>query len=94
MSEIKWEDPPRVDAYPRGGKGKHAAIAEQLKARPGVWGRVFSSASAESARSMAYFINRAVRVKAYEPAGSFEAVSRKIDGETHVYARYVGGGGS
>ncbi|MBA2951458.1 hypothetical protein [Streptomyces himalayensis] len=94
MDEIRWEEPPRVHSYPGGGRGRHAEIAAQLKERPGEWAKVLTFASSETARSMAYSIRYAARLAAYRPAGAFEAVSRKVDGETCVYARYVGEGGS
>ena len=87
---ITFEPLPR----PEGGStrkrtGKHAAIANLLRERPGEWARILTL-KATSARTMAYAIN-AGTMPCYGPAGLFEAKSRTVNGECHVYARYVGG---
>lgn len=94
MSEMQWEEPPRAHQHPKDGGGRHAEIAAQLREHPARWAKVFTFSEAEKARSMAYCISHAARMKAYEPAGAFEAISRKVGNETCVYARYVGGEGS
>lgn len=72
------------------GTGKHASIAALLRERPGEWARVLTPPKATSARTMAYSIRMAI-MPCYGPAGSFEAKSRTVDGQCHVYARYIGG---
>ena len=56
---------------------------------PGIWQWVKTS-SAGTAYHTASYIRRAHRLPAYAPAGSFEAEVRKINGQLHVFARYVG----
>lgn len=70
-------------------RGKNAAIAAQLRARPGEWAHVLTVASKATAGSTAHQI-RTARLKPYAPVGAFEARSRKVDGEYRVYARFVG----
>jgi hypothetical protein len=79
---IKFEDPPAR----RGGgawspKGTHEIIAAKLRERPGEWARIQALPSVQSAAG-----------QAHAPAGSFESKSRTVDGESRVYARYVGEG--
>lgn len=88
MDEIVWEQPPQRRT--RKGVGKHAAIAAQLKARPGEWACIDSFATTNAAASMAWTIRRGDRLPAYSPKGSFEAVARTVDGEHRLYVRYVG----
>lgn len=68
---------------------RHAAIAGLLRERPGDWARILTLPANNSAAAMAYAIT-AGKLTAY-PFGSFEAKSRTVDGESRVYARYVGG---
>lgn len=86
---ITFEPLPHPDASTRKGTGKHAKIADALRKNPGKWARVLTL-KATSARTMAYAI-KAATMPCYGPAGSFEAKSRTVDGQCHVYARYVGG---
>lgn len=85
MNEIVFEDPPR------GGRGyiKHAPIAAALREKPGQWARVASYATLRHTSHVAYLM-RSGRLKAYMPAGTFEAMGRTVDGVHAVYARYVG----
>ena len=89
MTVIKWEAPPGSPV--RLSNSSHLAIAAQLRARPGEWAHILSSGSSTSARTMAYGIKAGNR-RAWLPAGAFEAVSRTVEGENRVYARYVGSG--
>jgi hypothetical protein len=91
-SDIVWEDPPGT-ATGRPGV-RHAAIAAELRARPGEWAKVATAASSQMARDI-----KKARYLAYVPAGSFEAVSRNnrtVNGRkspvAEIYARYVGDG--
>lgn len=88
MDEIKWEEPPKRQG---GTYGKNAQIAEQLRERPETWALVASYAHSGSAASIAHQVRRGT-LNAYRPRGSFEAVTRTVDGEHRVYARYVGEG--
>jgi hypothetical protein len=78
--------PPRAQGYTR-----HIEVAAQLRERPGQWARVSECSSGDSARTMVYRIRHAI-VKAYAPAGAFEAEWRGSGRVRHVYARYVGEG--
>jgi hypothetical protein len=86
MSEIVFEEPPRLEAY-RWSSNLDAAA--QLRERPGEWARIGAYSTGTSARSMAQSIKTGQR-RAWAPAGAYEAISRTVDGEHRVYARYVG----
>lgn len=86
MSGLVWEEPPPAN---RGGGTNHRVVASQLRTNPEVWGRIGTYKTSASAGSMARTI-RTAALTAYEPEESFEAVSRRIDGQYYVYARYVG----
>lgn len=90
---IRWEEPPGA-TYGGPGKGKpivaHDLIAFQLRSRPGEWALIVEG---DPHGSLASTINKG-RLRAYVPAGSFEAVRRTVDGGQNVYARYVGDGGA
>lgn len=85
-AEVVWEDPPPEN---RGGGVNHRVVAAALKSNPGAWGRIGEYRTAASAGSMAQAVRNA-NLSAYEPAGSFEGVSRKIGNRYYVYAQYVG----
>jgi hypothetical protein len=88
--KIRFEDPPS-----RGGgrewspKGTHESIAAQLKRKPMEWARCQTLSTVQSAANQADAVRNA-KLTAYAPAGAFEAVSRTVDGEHRVYARFVG----
>lgn len=71
----------------RRDKHKNVAIADALKARPGEWAMIghFADSQATNIKTGA--------IKAYQPAGSFEAVCRNAnrqDRKSDIWARYVG----
>lgn len=86
---IKWEDPP-ASKQRRGGKW--APIADELKANPGKWALV--AEDIKHAGTLLAGIKNG-KIKAFEPAGAFEATSRSTtDNKTgsrtfNVYARYL-----
>lgn len=84
---IEWSDPPPVQARrPRGIENRPwSLIAHELRSRPGEWGLICEAAGHPSLVSR---INGGVSW--WGPAGSFEAVSRQIDGSLAIWARYVG----
>ena len=91
MVEIRFETPPddlRSHARPRGW---HAETAKRLRRRPAEWAVIDARDTAQKAGGMAYAI-RAAQLRAYEPAGAFQAVARKVEGEYRIYARFVGEG--
>jgi hypothetical protein len=89
---IKWIDPP----LQRGG---HAAVArgaddwshvaEELRGRPHQWGVIAEFAESGKAQGLSFAIMHG-RYVSFIPTCDFEAVSRKQDGVSRVYARYVG----
>lgn len=81
---VTWEDPPAPSAR-RGGP----AWVQQLKNNPGKWAHVETKTSRERANGFAGNVKFG-KATCYQPAGSFEAVFRTVDGEFRVYARYVG----
>lgn len=85
-SSVEWADPPPDN---RGRPKNHKEIAAQLKANPGVWAKVAAYSKAPSSATTAHII-RTARFKSYEPAGSYDAVARTVDGVHWVFARYVG----
>lgn len=97
--QIIWEEPPpsaRANyASPR------PSWVFDLRARPGHWARVreFPYQGDQYAKAAGAASALATRIrkggaKYWQPAGSFEAVSRRADGAYRVYARYVGEGGA
>ncbi|WP_043470968.1 hypothetical protein [Kitasatospora sp. MBT66] len=68
---------------------KHSRIASALRARPGEWAVVHRADTVTRAASAAQAI-RSAKLAAYGPAGAFQAVSRTVDTEHRVYARFVG----
>lgn len=83
--ELKFVAPP--EATRGGGPRKSREIAEALRARPGEWALVAEGVGPSIAHNIKHG-----SVSVYQPAGSFEAVSRKgKNGRSDIYARYVGG---
>jgi len=80
---VVWENPP-------GRVTKHgwAGIAEKLRANPGVWAKVPTVSGGQAGTYCAHVKN--ARLRAFAPAGSFEAVTRNKT----MYVRYVGESGS
>lgn len=91
MSIIRWEDPPPTETgaagQPRVAVG-HELIAVQLRRDPGRWALIHQT---KRSPALTTEINHG-KHRPYRPAGSFESVSRQVDGMFRVYARYVGGG--
>lgn len=85
MTDIIKEDPPQARRS-RKPSGHHLAIADKLMADPGNWYRV---ADEVKQPGMAGGIKKGT-LPAYQPAGAFEAVSRKQGDGWDIYARYVG----
>lgn len=86
MSELKFETPP---AQRRITWGRHHEVASKLRAKPGEWAVVGVYNASNTAASIARQVNRGA-MTAYQPAGSFEAMSHTVDGEPRVYVRFVG----
>lgn len=86
---VLWEDPPPPGRGSRNVAHDWPAIVAALRVRPREWARVTTYPSDNSARVMADRLRQGA-VAAARPAGSVQAVSRMVDGEYRVYARYVG----
>lgn len=89
---IRWEDPPeRNHGTDHKPKRAHdwSAIGRALRRRPGRWAVIAVCGYPTLAGATAY----GVRNGTYRalPPGRYEAVSRTVDGECRVYARYLGG---
>jgi hypothetical protein len=90
MVELKWEEPPQ-QLLGR-GRTNWREIADALKSNPEQWAVVAENVSASTGTHIRYG-----RLKAFEPAGAFEA---RVSGAraddsgraSKVYARYVGSG--
>lgn len=84
---LRWEDPPPER---RGGRPSNRFPAElvalDLRRNPGRWAVV---EEAPNRLSLASQIRDGL-YPAFRPAGSFEAVSRSLEGVVVTYARYVG----
>ena len=94
---LKWQDPPAPQNYNQvkggnvRGQGAHAQVAAQLRKHPGRWALVLTAAAKGNSSYPALITG--AKFSCYEPAGSFEAVSRSNgDGLVDIYVRYVGEG--
>lgn len=77
---LTWGEPPASRAAVQGARQQHfAAIREALMARPGEWAIVAMRPNDKLAGH---------NVRPYLDE-QFEVVSRKVDGEMRVYARYM-----
>jgi hypothetical protein len=91
MSVIRWEDP---GPSQQGGKGvnkaliAHELVAVQLRRRPQEWGVIHE---ARGLNNIATDIKRG-KLRAYRPAGSYEACTRVQNDMLITFARYVGAG--
>ena len=82
---VKFQDPPKTTGG-RGSRGKHLEIASELRGRPGEWALVMEGVAGSSPTMI-----RTGAIRAYTPAGAFDATARKRpDGKFDVYARFVG----
>jgi hypothetical protein len=81
--EIEFGELPESTLLSR--NARHLAIAEALRARPGEWARVERDGNA----GLAHHIRNG-KIKPYQPAGVFEATSRRTPAGVDVWARYVG----
>lgn len=82
-----WENPPT--SKPAQAAMDHSVAAATLKSNPGVWGKVRSYKAHSTAATVAYQI-RTGYLASYRPKGSYQAVSRTLEGTHWVFARYVG----
>lgn len=94
---VTWEEPGKPGAGRPPGPVRWAVEAAQLKARPGTWGAIGSAPLDGSACELSRLRSSVRRIhtgsfRAFRPAGSFEAATRKVPGEGQLklFARYVG----
>lgn len=81
--EFKTPPPSKTGIEPG---AKHRDIAAALKARPNEWALILPDRSASTVQAIT-----SGRNAAFQPPGSFEAVSRsRKNGRADIYARYVG----
>lgn len=86
MSAVEFGELPDRSGRPYTVRtGKWAAIAAELRARPGEWAKVSTSTSNGTAYQIASQL-RLGKYRPFQPAGQFEAVKRGFD----VWARFVG----
>lgn len=87
MSEITFQEPPKVTRSGRAPNPKYLQIAQQLKERPGQWALIIEQGHQTTAARI-----RSGRISAFRPKGMFEATARNTDdqGRCQVYARFIG----
>jgi len=86
---IVFEDPPPNQA---GQTGKIFEFLRPLREHPSEWARVKGPTKRNRASIWATQLKNGRCIGC--PAGHYEAVTRQIDGEVYVWARYVGNGSS
>jgi hypothetical protein len=91
---LRFEAPPAAERSNGNAAAQYTEEAAQLKARPGEWAVLKEfTGEGSGARSGAWRLASRVKkgeIKAFAPAGSFEAVTRS-NGHSKVYVRYVAG---
>jgi hypothetical protein len=91
-SGLKFETPPAAERS-NANADQYAAEAAELRANPGAWAVLKEfTGEGSGARSGAWRLASRVKkgeIKAFAPAGSFEAVTRS-NGHSKVYVRFVG----
>lgn len=82
---MKWQEPPPSARADRATK--YDAVALQLRQHPKRWALIIEN---NKSTSTAADIKNG-RMKAFQPAGAFEAVNRQTSpGRWSLYARYIG----
>lgn len=93
---IRWETPPppaRGRGNGRtGSRSQYSAIADQLRARRGEWAVVEEKALPPRINSGLATRICMGHMRCFGPPGDFQAVVRRKDGMSRVYARYLGDG--
>lgn len=69
---------------------RHAAVAAELRARPGIWAPVAGYPTRSGADTAAHRIRTGYAAPMYQPAGAFEARVELTDLGARLVARYVG----
>jgi len=83
---IRWEDPPppMTGGVPATQMRPWALVAAQLRSRPGEWALI------DRDGNIALGPRIVKGTSWWAPKGSFTAVTRIVDGEVRIYAKYVG----
>lgn len=92
---IRWETPPppaRGKGGRAGGRSRYTAIADELRARPGEWGVVEEKELPPRVNSGLATRICMGHMRCFGPPGDFQAVVRRKDGISRVFARYLGNG--
>lgn len=84
---IVWEEPPPSTIRRR--LLNTSPLVAELKANKGLWARLAGYDKESTAQNLARRISKGRNAWA-RPAGTFEAVMRRVDGKAVVYVRYVG----
>ncbi len=85
MTDIRWEDPP--DPAGSGRRGVWIERLTPLMEHPKRWAVVATRPVANPARVLTHDL----KVGRFQmPPGRWEFLSRTVDGECRVYARYLG----
>ncbi len=83
MSPLEFGDLPPAQFGP--SSEAWVEEAEKLRSHPRQWARITTRNSKSGASGMANHISNG-RLRAFQPAGTFEATARGLD----VWARYIG----
>lgn len=85
---LRWEDPPprTVRKPTQQGASNWKLMADQMRQRPDVWAFLGTGPAAQAQHPRI----AGGKTGNWHPAGSFVATTREIDGEVHLWAKYVG----
>jgi hypothetical protein len=90
---IRWEDPPPAKAGPPSTgdftRSRYDRVAEVLRANPGRWALIYDG-SLKGRQGAAHQIRQGA-LRAFTPAGDFDATTRWQGDRLRIYARYLGG---
>lgn len=89
LGVLRWEAPP--EAGYAGGSAKRRPwpiVARDLRDHPGEWGVVLVDGGTNSGSTVVRITGG--HTQWFEPAGSFLAVQRSVNGQVIVYAVYLG----
>lgn len=86
-SALTWEEPAPDEK--RQKFSATSSLVAEMKANPGRWARLGEYERDNSAQYFAKRVNAGGSLWC-QPAGSFEATDRRVNGTAVVYARYVG----
>jgi hypothetical protein len=85
--QVEWKEPPRPPRY-KAPRQRWLDIADRLRANPEEWALIAKDVNPSTVTHI-----RQGRIKAFEPAGAYEASGHgRTDrgGTAELYARYIG----